>query len=220
MLTLLNSQIGLLIGAITMIGLIWGPKAWPSVYTWLGNIWKSITYPLRGTERKVLSLTDSVGTLAEQHKDMSKKLDFIVEQFSPNGGCSLKDSLNRIESKQVINEVMSIYFVNAIEAPMFKTDPHGACTWASKSYLKITGKSLEDTLGWGWLSVIHRADEKEMRAELTEAVRDKRAFQSKYRIVNDEGVTLNIISKTTPSIFNGEIVAWVGEWEIDDGGEV
>jgi len=220
MLTLLNSQIGLLIGVLSIIGLIWGPKAWPSIYLWIGNIYKAVTYPIRGTERKVLALTDSVGTLTEQHKEMSKKLDFIVEQFSPNGGSTLKDSLNRIESKQVIDEVMAVYFVNALEAPMFKTDAIGACTWASKSYLKITGKSLEDTLGWGWLSSIHRADEKDVRNELMSAIRDKRAFQSKYRVVTEEGETLNIISKTTPSIFNGEIVAWVGEWEIDDGSQI
>ena len=211
MLTLLNSQIGLLIGAITMIGLVWGPKAWPSVYTWLGNIWKSITYPIRGTERKI-------ETLSSQHAEMLKKLDIILEQFSPNGGATVKDSLNRIEKRQAINEVMSVTLANSMNIPMFKTESDGSCVWASKAYLNLTGRSLEDTLGFGWILAIKSSDRSEVREEWGEAIKEKTHFEKVFSIIHAEGGEIRVSCRASPSLLNNAIVSWVGYWEeVEDG---
>lgn len=197
-----------------MLGIVWGPKAWPSVYTWLGTIWKAISYPLRYTERKVEQLGTDIKGLKDQHLSMGLKLDLIVEQFSPNGGSTLKDSLNRIESKQAINEVMSTFMANSIDEAMFKTDSNGLCTWVSKSYLDLVGRSLDDVKDWGWTLILHPEDSARVNAEWNLAVEGKRQFESKYRIVKTNGTYLYVQGKAIPSIFNKKVVAWVGVLEV------
>jgi PAS domain-containing protein len=210
MLTLLNSQIGLLIGAITVIGLVWGPRAWPAVYNWIGNIWKSITSPFRGTERRI-------ETLANQHAEMLKKLDVILEQFSPNGGTTVKDSLNRIERRQAVNEIMSVTLANSMDIAMFKTEADGSCSWASKAYLRLTGRTLEDTLGFGWILAIKSSDRASVREEWASAVIEKTHFEKIFTVVNTNGDEIRINCRASPSLLNHAVMSWVGYWEEEHG---
>lgn len=213
MLTFLSSQISVILGLFALLSVVFGPRAWPSIQGWLLRIYNAITYPLKGTQRQVTIITSNMGELKEQHVQLGKKLDLVLEQFNPNGGSSIRDSLNRIEAKQATNESMSIVITNSMDIPMFKANAIGECTWASKAYLKITGRTLEDTLGWGWILAIHPDDEEKVRNDWVMSLQQKRQFEKKFRVIDSEGITTKVHCRATPNLLNNSIVSWVGSWE-------
>jgi PAS domain-containing protein len=219
MLEFLNAEIAFVISIITVVGLIWGPKAWPSFYSWLGTIWKAISYPIRGTERRVDELKKLQENLSKSVTDISKKIDDLAEQFQPNGGASIKDSLNRIEFKQANNENMTNFIISSLEVPVFKTDIHGMYIWASRACCTLADRDLEDLLNWGWLSCVHSADVDRVRQTWREAVEERRIFECKFRMIRpDDRTILDIYAKAAPTFFNNKIAGWVGSWEVINGG--
>jgi PAS domain S-box-containing protein len=217
MIQFLTAEIAFVASIITVIGLIWGPKAWPAFYSWLGRIWKAISYPIRGTERRVDELKAIQEKLSEGVVEISTKLDALAEQFKPNGGSSIKDSLNRIELKQANNENMTNFIISSLEVPVFRTDSSGLCVWASRAYCALADRDLEDLLGWGWLSSIHPDDADNVRHKWRAAVEERRIFEAVFRVMRPSGNILEVQSRATPTYFSNKVAGWVGSWEIIDG---
>jgi PAS domain S-box-containing protein len=217
MLEFLTAEIAFVASIITVIGLIWGPKAWPAFYSWLGRIWKAASYPIRGTERRVDELKATQENLVTIVSNISNKLDILATEFSPNGGSSLKDSLNRIELKQAANENATNFIISSLDIPMFKTDSEGTCIWASTAYCNLSGMNLEELLGWGWLSAIHPEDLEGVRSQWLVCVSEKRLFESRFKVRHSYGTEVTVYSKAVPTFFNNKLSGWVGSWEVIDG---
>ncbi len=150
------------------------------------------------------------------------KLKVLIAQLTPNGGTSLRDSVNRIE--QHVGELTAVN--EAVQQlsrkPMFKTDPAGNCIWINTSYSITTGKDIEDLKGEGWLSVIHPDHRKMVCDEWESAVNDHRRFDLRYNVVNtNTGNEYLVNCKAYPVIVNKKVTGYIGTWfflnnEVDD----
>lgn len=214
MLEIFSGWVGLLAAIITLLGLMFGPTAWPSISSWAGRVLSALLYPFKSTERRVLELYKKNEEVHENIKNISKKLDEVMEQFRPNGGSSIKDSLNRIELKQASNENITNFLINSLSVPMFKTDSLGLFTWVSKTYLDIASRDLEELIDWGWLSCIHEEDVDRVRTRWKHSIEEKRIYEDKYRIVTPQGGIILVQAKAAPTFFNNKIAGWVGALEI------
>lgn len=201
MIDLINSQIGIIVGIFTVLGLIFGPRAAPSVIKWLKNILDAIAYPLRKTDRSVEDLKTS-------HKVLETKIDILISQVLPNGGKSLHDSINRLE-KSILN-IDNRYSIMPNIPPMFEANEEGLCTWASKTYLDLVEKTMEDLRGWGWLSHIHTDDVEKVSNAWEKAVSGKKPYSLRSKYISTSGKIYEITCRSSPTYLNKDIVGWAG----------
>src|SRR3990172_4867030 len=71
-------------------------------------------------------------------------LEKMHEEFKPNGGTSLRDAVNRIEAKLLIEQHARRALSMAMDVGMFETDGQGMCTWVNQYYTDLTGLATED----------------------------------------------------------------------------
>lgn len=108
----------------------------------------------------------------------------IRKELTPNGGSSLRDAIDRVESR-----IESVEFAQHIgwdfhEVAIFQTNSRGDFVWANQTYLNLIGRSKEYTLGRGWESSVHHEDREMVASEWDNACLDGRNFDMTYRLVD------------------------------------
>lgn len=125
----------------------------------------------------------------------------MSEQFKNNGGSTMKDALDglqksvlRIEQRQIMGEQRTKAVMNSnTDVGYFETNEKGECLWASRGYLRLVGRSLEDVTGNGWIGVIAPEDRKRVVEEWHDAVEQSRDFQAKYQMIGSDGQKIPVI---------------------------
>ncbi len=69
---------------------------------------------------------------------------------------------------------------------IFVADALGSCVYTNAAYHKISGLSLEQTLGTNWSMAIHPEDRERVLAEWRIAARSLESFQSEYRFQQED----------------------------------
>lgn len=94
---------------------------------------------------------------------------------------------------------------------MWTCTPEGPCDYLSEQWVKYTGISEKDQLGYGWLNQIHPEDKDRVVEKWSEKVTTQKTFVIKFRIRRYDGVyhwfdTMAIPIKDE----SGEVVRWLG----------
>lgn len=114
-----------------------------------------------------------------------KKLDDIHAQLMPNGGSSIKDTVDRIERKLAFNSE----WIRAADRDsgriVVHLDADGNVEWANRSFLDLFHAELSDVIGQGWLSLIDREDYNQVSEEIENSIADARDINVQFRIGND-----------------------------------
>lgn len=106
----------------------------------------------------------------------------------------------------------------ALEVPVFETDAMGHCTYINPAYSKLTGLSVEDALGEGWVEALAAEDRVRVFKAWSSATSSKIDFNSLYRFRN---VTTGVITQVRGSAKplhdgRGNVVGWVGTLDVTD----
>lgn len=137
-------------------------------------------------------------------------MDDIKKEISPNGGSSLRDSVDRIEWMQVKHNLINIAQLNASDIAYWESDSNGLCVVASNSLCRLLGTSEPDIIGSNWASMIHEDDRGGVMHEWSESIRLKRSFNMAFRFVRHNKSIIHVESKSTPLInANGQMM---GVW--------
>lgn len=233
----MNAWINLSIGLSSVLAILWG--------VWL-KVRKRVRASLTAHQARQASFDrlpealDKLHTLDGYHfeklerlEGMQTQLDSLTKQVSPDGGTSLADALQRIESVlqnqsdiQVLrgNQVQAIATqVSVMVATMvatsntdprkatFEANSEGLVTDANKTYMRWTGLQLPEVLGWGWINSVHPADRDAVRKEWKNAVAEHRMSTMRYRIMDTDGEVFEVEATATP-IPEGQVPCdrWVG----------
>jgi PAS domain-containing protein len=156
--------------------------------------------------RKVKTAVDLHTTI------LPARIDRIYQEVTPNGGSSLKDSVNRIETRQLIQEQRQHAYASQLTTPIFETDATGACTWVNKAYLDFVDANPEDVLGHGWINFIAYEDQHRVADSWASAIRDERAFRLEYMMVPPEGPTRVLGETTVIRDNNGAVLGYIGSF--------
>lgn len=108
----------------------------------------------------------------------------IAEEFKPNGGNSLRDIINKIESELQLLGKKKNFIIDLSNLSVFENDAKGNCIWASKKLTEYFGLDREDILGDGWMIAIHQDDREKTNKEWQMAVTENRECLGEYRVVN------------------------------------
>jgi PAS domain S-box-containing protein len=88
--------------------------------------------------------------------------------------------------------------------------PDGAMKEDSPEWRWITGQSVEEYTGAGWLGSIHPEDRERVERDWRECVRSGKIFDDRYRIRTKAGSYRHYDVRAVPIERDGKIVEWVG----------
>lgn len=111
-------------------------------------VWKS----------KIKPLIDKI----EGGYEIAIRSESTLEELKMNGGGSIKDVVNKINSttQEIKTDVEYIKKRNANRIymdsqPIFESDENGNCFRVNKRWSELTGYSQEEACGYGWMQLIH-----------------------------------------------------------------
>lgn len=137
-----------------------------------------------------------IGDLKTDIEKMHDTLDHIVTELRPNGGSSIRDSLNRIELRQVLQEQRQKAILTDMSVGVFETDTGGNVIWVNRKYLRMTGRAPSEVNGTGWVNTIAERDRERVMAEWQTAIAEEREFESEYLIITPDNDRAKVAVRT------------------------
>jgi PAS domain S-box-containing protein len=84
------------------------------------------------------------------------------------------------------------------------------CTFVNEPWLKFTGRTLMEELGYGWIAGVHSDDMDRCVTTVTSSFDARRNYQLEYRLRRADGEYRWIFDKGTPIYRDGEFVGYIG----------
>jgi PAS domain S-box-containing protein len=135
-------------------------------------------------------------------------------------------SLNQIDAKQKSagedlrdSEVRFRQLADAMPQIVWTSRPDGRLDYYNQRWMDYTGMTLEETQGWGWVSVIHPDDLQRCTDVWSESVRTGHPYEIKYRFkrASDGVYRWHLGRASAIRDEQGRIVKWFGTGtDIDD----
>src|SRR5205814_4967647 len=122
------------------------------------------------------------------------------------------DITDRQHSAEAVRRSEARYrsLVQAGAQVVWVTAPTGEIVEDSPEWRWITGQSLDEYLGNGWLDVIHPDDRDRVASAWRECVRTGRVFDNRYRVRTKAGAYRHYDVRAVPIERAGTIIEWVG----------
>src|ERR1700727_572308 len=122
------------------------------------------------------------------------------------------DVTDRQNSAEAVRRSEERYrsLVQAGAQVVWVTTPTGQIAEDSPEWRWITGQSLDEYLGNGWLDAIHPEDRERGEREWRECVRAGKVFDSRYRVRTKTGSYRHYDVRAVPIERDGKIIEWVG----------
>ena len=115
--------------------------------------------------------------IAKGHIDahwLPRALRYVIERKA--SGERLRDSEARFRAMS-----------DASPLGIFVSDAQGGCTYTNAAYHKISGLTLEQTLGTNWSVAVHPDDRQRVLAEWRDAARGQDPFETEFRFLREDG---------------------------------
>ena len=122
------------------------------------------------------------------------------------------DVTDRQNSQEAVRRSEERYrsLVQAGAQVVWVTTPTGQIAEDSPEWRWITGQTLEEYLGNGWLDAIHPEDRERVEREWRECVRAGKVFDSRYRVRTKTSAYRHYDVRAVPIERDGKIIEWVG----------
>ncbi len=134
--------------------------------------------------------------------DASNIHEIIQKELNTNGGSSLKDAINRIESRLSVQDGKCRATLSLIDSPIWESDEDGNCIWVNRAYRRITGYDIDNVRDMGWISIIAPDSREAVQEEWVNAIRDRRHFSLAYNIVTSFGKIISVEGEGYPIYAN------------------
>lgn len=103
------------------------------------------------------------------------------------------------------------FILESLPMLMWNTRPDGAADFFNTRWTDFTGRSLADTLGWGWVADLHPDDVAPTTARWEAARQHNTSYQAEYRIRRHDGSYRWYLATGVPRLGpDGHIQMWVG----------
>jgi two-component system, cell cycle sensor histidine kinase and response regulator CckA len=141
----------------------------------------------------------------------------VAPVFDNAGACthlvgSVYDISERKRAESALRESEERFRTVADTAPvmiwMAGLDKH--CTFVNKSWLKFSGRTMEQELQKDWAEGIHPEDRDRCLATYYSSFNDSRSFQMEYRLQRADGEYRWVLDNGTPLYREGEFAGYIG----------
>jgi PAS domain S-box-containing protein len=126
-----------------------------------------------------ISVKDDIAALKV---DLSK----ISSEFKTNGGKSLRDQINDLQSSTKTILYRQRWILDNREEPIFETDEHGNFTWVNDAFARLTDRPFRDLQNNNWINCLKEESREEISESWKTAVENKRTFEHILFIVDSK----------------------------------
>jgi len=154
-----------------------------------------------------------VGRVMSDVQDHMSMVRDIAAELKPNGGSSIKDSVNRIEANLAKTDARQWAVVMSLDDPISELNSSGHLVRANRSYLDFVGQQPEDVMRSGWTNHVHPDDRERVAREWAEAVKNGSTYEGHHRVVTPSG-TYEVWGTARP-FFNPadkSVMGWIGRF--------
>jgi PAS domain-containing protein len=148
-----------------------------AVFTALGLLWRYLFSPLWKLTKK----------LRNNSKEIARALPVLLAIArvwpQPESYGSLVGVIEKLQFTALQNKAWIKVFLEAFRIASYETTETGHCTWVSERWTEITGLSLQDSLGDGWVSGVDDKDRDDVFKEWKSCVLEKRLYDKYYHTV-------------------------------------
>lgn len=94
---------------------------------------------------------------------------------------------------------------------IFRTDANGATTYVNPKWCAISGLSIEQAMGDGWLEAIHPDDKERLSRGWQKSAQRHKASYSDYRFLRKDGTIAWVLGQAVPEMNSeNQVVGYVG----------
>jgi PAS domain S-box-containing protein len=94
---------------------------------------------------------------------------------------------------------------------MFRTDEKGAVLYTNPQWQRITGLTLEESIGFGWTRALHPDDKGRILEDWSECLREEKGYSGEFRFLTASGEVRWVSTSTAPiRSVRGKVVGHVG----------
>jgi PAS domain S-box-containing protein len=95
-------------------------------------------------------------------------------------------------------------------AMIWRSGPDASCDYFNSTWLRFTGRRLEDELGTGWTDGIHPEDREKRLAVHRRHGEERAPFEVEYRLRRHDGKYRRVLDRAAPYRDSGEFRGFVG----------
>jgi len=155
-------------------------------------LWKNIPVAYRKLRNNMFG----IGELKTDIAALSVQVNFVVDEFKPNGGKGLRDCVNRIELRQLFQEQRQWAILEDMSVGVFETNAEGEYYRVNRKYLRMTGRSPNEVKGSGWINTVANRDRERVQGEWDAAISEGREFESDFLLITPEDERVQVSART------------------------
>jgi PAS domain S-box-containing protein len=147
-------------------------------------------------------------------RKVNAQLAEILKELRPNGGLSIRDTVDRLEREQATFKGLLMATWDRDRKPVFQTDSIGRYIWVNRAFTTLTGRQRSEMAGWGWINAVHPGDRTAIRQRWIDAVTEKRNFEETFRLVDRESDVHAVQCIAYPAFAGETVTGWTGDIEV------
>jgi PAS domain S-box-containing protein len=121
-----------------------------------------------------------------------QKIDAIFNELQPNGGTSIKDTIDTIRKDLVKVIAKQRAILADTREALFETDSMGNCVWVNRTYSRWVGRTPIELTGHGWYNTISRTDRDHVVDVWNKAIKEKIEIALDFNLVTVETETIPV----------------------------
>lgn len=125
-------------------------------------------------------------TITKDISDLKTDISSISKELKPNGGKSIKDQINELQSSTKTILYRQRWILDNREEPIFETDIKGNFTWANDSLIRLTDRLFKDLENNNWINALCEKTRDEVNDSWQMAIENKRNFEHEVIIVDSK----------------------------------
>jgi PAS domain-containing protein len=116
--------------------------------------------------------------------ELQAKVDRLIEESRPNGGSTMRDSLDRIENLLLLTATNAEYLIADAGIGWWRSDSAGMWTHASRELTLMLRRTPSELLGNGWKNAVPPTNGRMIEA-WEDAVEDSRDWRDTHAVLVD-----------------------------------
>ena len=147
----------------------------------------------------------------QEWNSMIEKINHIFYEITPNGGTSIKDKIDNINTGLIsVIERQRALLADAEDA-YFETDMEGTCTWINRTYTRLVERNPSEILGHGWHNCVALSDRDNVIKSWYTAVKEDRELTINFSFETPSGEKKPVMGSSYKMINpEGDIIGYMG----------